>query len=218
MFIVVVGCGRVGAELAHRLYKSGHQVSVVDVTASAFNNLSADFRGRLVEGEALNQETLHRAGIEQADGVAVVTNSDSLNAVIAHIAKQIYHVPNIAVRNYDPANRDLFEAFNLQVVTSSSWGAQRLEEILYAGNVHTIFSAGNGEVEIYEIPILENWDDHPLHELIPPECAIAALTRAGRALLPTPETRLKSGDVLLVSATLTGIADLRRRLGRVKEV
>jgi hypothetical protein len=135
MFIIVVGCGRVGAELAYRLFKTGHQISVVDIAASAFNNLPADFRGRLVEGEALNQEILHRAGIEQADGLAVVTNSDSLNAVVAHIARSIYHIPNLAVRNYDPTNRALFEAFNQQVVTSSSWGAQRLEELLYAGNV-----------------------------------------------------------------------------------
>jgi trk system potassium uptake protein TrkA len=217
MYIIVVGCGRVGAELAYRLFNSGHQVSVVDIAASAFNNLPADFRGRLVEGEALNQDILHRAGIEQADGLAVVTNSDPLNAVVAHIANQIYHVPNIAVRNYDPTNRDLFEAFNLQIVTSSSWGAQRLEEILYAGNMHTLFSAGNGEVEIYEFPIPENWDDRPMQELLPPECMVAALTRAGRALLPSPETRLKAGDVLLVSATLTGIEELQRRLTGVME-
>ncbi len=218
MFIIVVGCGRVGAELANRLFERGHQVSVVDIAASAFNNLPADFRGRLVEGEALNQDILHRAGIEQADGLAVVTNSDPLNAVVAHIANQIYHVPNIAVRNYDPTNRDLFEAFNLQVVTSSSWGAQRLEELLYAGSVHTLFSAGNGEVGIYEIPILENWDDRPMQELLPAECTVAALTRAGRALLPSLETRLKSGDVLLVSATLNGIEELRRRLTSPMEV
>ena len=218
MFIIVVGCGRVGAELAYRLFERGHQVSVVDTAASAFNNLPADFRGRLVEGEALNQDILHRAGIEQADGLAVVTNSDTLNAVVAHIARSIYHIPNLAVRNYDPTNRDLFEAFNEQVVTSSSWGAQRLEEVLYGGNVHMLLSAGNGEVEIYEIPILENWDDRPLQELIPAECTAAALTRAGRAVLPSLDTRLKSGDVLLVSATLNGIEELRRRLTSPMEV
>ncbi|HSQ17850.1 MAG TPA: NAD-binding protein, partial [Anaerolineales bacterium] len=117
MNIIVVGCGRVGAELAYRLYKRGNQVTVIDYQSSAFNNLPGDFRGRTIQGEVLNQQVLHRAGIEKADGMALVTSSDTVNAVVAHAAKAVYGINNIIVRNYDPRWRSLYELFGTQVVS-----------------------------------------------------------------------------------------------------
>ena len=76
MQVIVVGCGRLGAELAHRLFKRGHDVTVIDQVVAAFDNLNPLFRGRTVEGEVLNQDVLHRAGIEHAEALAAVTNSD----------------------------------------------------------------------------------------------------------------------------------------------
>jgi trk system potassium uptake protein TrkA len=102
MNMIVVGCGRLGAELAYRLYQKGHRVTVIDQVMNAFNNLPSDFLGRTIEGEVLNKGVLQRAGIEHADGLAVVTNSDSLNAVVAHIAHSEYNLTNVVVRNYDP--------------------------------------------------------------------------------------------------------------------
>ena len=131
MDVIVVGCGRVGSELAYRVYKKGHHVTVVDSNEASFRNLPADFRGRTVEGEALNQIVLRRAGIEKADGLAAVTNSDTLNVAVAHVARTVYKVPNVVARNYDASLRGLHEAFGLQVVSSTSWGAQRVEEMLY---------------------------------------------------------------------------------------
>jgi trk system potassium uptake protein TrkA len=97
MKIIVVGCGRVGSELAYRLNLKGHNVTVIDQVDAAFDNLPPDFRGRTVEGEVLNQDVLRRAGIEHADGVATVTNSDALNAVVAHVARTVYEVDRVAV-------------------------------------------------------------------------------------------------------------------------
>lgn len=213
MNIIVVGCGRLGSQLAYRLYKAGHTVAVVDSDPLAFNNLPPDFSGRLHEGDAMSEDVLLRAGIERADGVAVVTNSDPLNAVVGHIARSVYHVPNVIVRNYDPHFRPIFEAFNLQTVSSTSWGAQRIEEMLVGGEVRAVFSAGNGEVEIYEVAVPETWNGHPITEVLPEkECVLVALSRAGKAFLPAPEFALMAGDVLLVSATFEGITALRRRL------
>jgi trk system potassium uptake protein TrkA len=218
MNIIVIGCGRVGAELAYRLYQKGHQVTVVDQLDTAFDNLPPDFRGRMVEEEVLNQDVLRRAGIEQADGLAAVTNSDSVNAVVAHVARTAYHVPNVVVRNYDPSWRPLHEAFGLQVVSSASWGAQRLEELLYHAEIRTVFSAGNGEVEIYEFSVPEAWHGRSLQDLLPEgQCLAVALTQAGRAILPSYETLLEAGDVVLLSATATGIEVLRQRLSSVQE-
>lgn len=129
--VIVIGCGRLGAELAYRLYQQGCQVAVVDQLAGAFNNLHPDFRGRTIEGDGLNQDVLHRAGIEQADGLTAVTNSDSLNAVVAHLASTVYRVPKVVVRNYDSRWQRLHEAFDLQMISPTIWAAQRIEALLH---------------------------------------------------------------------------------------
>ena len=217
MNVIVVGCGRVGAELAYRLYKKGNQVTIIDQVEAAFGSLPPDFRGRTVEGHVLNQDVLRRAGIAKADALAAVTNLDSTNAVVAHIAHTVYHVPSIVVRNYDPHWRPLHEAFGQQVVSSASWGAQRMEEMLYHEEVYTVFSAGNGEVEIYEFPIPEAWHGRRLGELLPEnQCVAVALTHAGQAMLPNADSRLEACDLLHVSATQEGAEALRKRLAGMK--
>jgi trk system potassium uptake protein TrkA len=218
MNVVVVGCGRVGAELAYRLFQKGHQVAVIDQVASSFDNLPEDFRGRTIEGEVLSQDVLRRAGIEQAEGLAAVTNSDSLNAVVAHVARTVFHVPQVVVRNYHPRWRALHEAFGFQVVSSTSWGAQRTEELLCHPYARSVFSAGNGEVEVYELAVPEGWRGRKLEDLLPAgQCLAVALTRAGRAMLPSHEVRLEAGDVVHLSATLAGIEALRHRLNLPQE-
>jgi trk system potassium uptake protein TrkA len=214
MFLIVVGCGRVGSELAYRLFQSGHQVTVIDQVGKSFEHLHPEYRGRTVTGEVLAEDVLKKAGIEQADGLAAVTNSDSVNGVVGYVARTIYNVPNVVVRNYDPRFRELHEAFGLQTVASTAWGAQRIEELLHQVQGKSVFSAGNGEVEVYELHVHEAWSGRRLEDLLPPEgCLPVAVSRAGRAALPRPDTRLQAGDVVHVSATLPGIEALRQRLG-----
>jgi trk system potassium uptake protein TrkA len=219
MNIIVVGCGRVGAELAYRLFQRGHQVTVIDYLSTAFANLPPDFRGRTIQGEVLNQQVLHRAGIEKADGLAMVTSSDTVNAVVAHAAKEVYGISNIIVRNYDPRWRSLYEHFGVQVVSSSSWGAQRIEELLIEPKGHTVLSAGNGEVEIYEIVISDALQGKEIGELLQDnnECLAVSLTRAGTAIIPNTKTTVVDGDLVLFSATYEGITALRQRLTQVEE-
>lgn len=220
MNFIVIGCGRVGAELAHHLFKSGHQVVVVDTNKQAFNRLHADFRGRTLEGEGLAETVLERAGIREADGLAAVTNSDALNAVVAHAAREFFNVPVVIARNYDPSLRGLIEAFGLQSVGSTSWGAQRVEELMLNPSEKVVYSAGNGEVEIYEVRIPKEWNDRTLGELTGPlsECRVVALTRAGRSSLPEADTKLQTGDMLTVSSTFKGIGGLTACLSGKAEV
>jgi trk system potassium uptake protein TrkA len=214
MNFLVVGCGRVGAELAYRLFKSGHQVVVVDSSRSAFNRLHPDFRGRTLEGEGLAENVLERAGIKDADGLAAVTNSDTLNAAVAHAARAVFSVPIVVVRNYDPSLLPVIEAFGLQTVSSTSWGAQRVEELLTNPVQRMVYSAGNGEVEVYEITVPDHLKGLRIGELLSPlpQCYPVALTRAGKSLLPEASLKLEPGDVLDVSSTFDGIRQLTERL------
>lgn len=218
MNAIVIGCGRVGAELAYGLYKRGHQVTVIDEEASAFDSLHPDFRGRTIEGEMLAQEVLHRAGIEHADSLAAVTPDDALNAVVAYVAKTLYHVRNVVIRNYDPQRRSLLEAFDIQVISPSSWGAQRIEEMLEDVTMPAVFSAGNGEVEVYELVVPEQWAGRAIEELMPSgQCQPVALTRAGRAMLPACDTLVEAGDIVHFSATEQGARALHQQLNTLQE-
>jgi len=214
MNLIVVGCGRVGAELSYRLFKGGHHVTIVDSNRESFNRLHPDFRGRTLEGEGLAENVLDRAGIKEANGLAAVTNSDTLNAVVAHTARSFYHVPVVVARNYDPNLRGVIEAFGLQTVSSTFWGAQRVEELLINPSQRVVFSAGNGEVEVYEISIPDAWNGRTLGELMEPlkQCYAVAITRAGHSSLPDMETVLQSGDFVNVSSTYDGISALTAQL------
>jgi trk system potassium uptake protein TrkA len=143
-----------------------------------------------------------------------------MNAVIGHTVR--VHFPNVkqvVVRNYDPAMRGMLEAFGLQIVSSTAWGAERVQELMIDPSFRAVFSAGNGEVEIYEMFIPEKWNNVTVSALLDgcQEIVCTALTRAGRAELPAGETKLQRGDILTVSATLAGVRALRAKLQEGKE-
>jgi trk system potassium uptake protein TrkA len=195
------------------MFQNGNNVVVIDQSETAFQNLPVSFRGRTLIGQAMDRDVLRRAEIKDADALAAVTNNDAINAVIGHLARMEYQVPNVVVRTYDSRWRQTHEMFGLQNISSSSWGAQRIEELLYHREERAVFSAGNGEVEIYEILVPWEWEGRLLRDLVPEKgCVLAALTRAGRAMLPQHDMKLSGGDIILVSATLAGSEALRAKL------
>ena len=218
MKIIVVGCGRLGSELAYRMFQRGHRVTVIDRAPGAFDNLPPDFRGRTLEGDVLSQDVLHRAGIAKADGLAAVTNSDAVNAVVARIAGVRYGLGNVVVRNYDPQWAQIHQLFTGQVVSSAVWGAQQVVDLLHEAELRPVYSAGNGEIRVYELQIPKRWHGRPLESLLAGTDNLpVALTRGGQTILPRPETTLETADILDVSARPEGIHTLRQRLGLVQE-
>jgi len=218
MKVIIVGCGRMGAELAYRLCKRNVDVSIIDLEEATFSNLPADFHGRRVEGDALNRDTLHRAGIEHADALVAVTNKDALNAVLCHTAREYYGVEQVVARNYFSSCRAMFEIFNVQVISGTSWAAQRMEEMVYHSEVRTVYSTGNGEVEIYEFTIPTSWDGHKISEVVPSsDCVIVSLSRAGVASLAGKDDFVREGDILHISATFEGAEAMRVRVHSAQE-
>lgn len=215
MRAILVGCGRAGAELATRLARAGHAVTVIDVAAEAFDNLPADFRGHVIRAEAMNQDVLANAGIEDADCVATLTNSDALNAVLGHIAATVYHVPRVVVRTYDPRWAPLHAAFALETVNSVQWNAARFEELMLSPNLATIHVLGATGLAIYELVVPASWAGRALSELLAdPEVVVAGVTRDRQSLLPTPDWQLAVGDRVALSTTAAGAARLRAQLGQ----
>ncbi len=211
--IIVVGCGRLGSDLAFQLWRRDAEVTVLARDRFEWERLDKDFRGHLVEGDFLAEDTLHRAGIAEADALGAVTASDAVNAVLGHVARTVYRVPHVAVRNYEAEWRPMMEAFGLQMVSPVQWGAQRLAELLDPQPLRGVFCAGSGEVQVYELVVPPACIGWPVSEVnVPGHCQVVALTRSGRAIIPPADERLESGDVLYLSATESGYQALRERL------
>jgi trk system potassium uptake protein TrkA len=218
MRVIVVGCGRVGSTLASQLDKKKYQVTVIDKEASAFDNLPVDFQGRMIVGDVLARGVLHRAEIEDADALAAVTNSDTLNALIAHIARTEYRVSKVVARNYDPRQRSIQEAFDIPVISSASWGAERIEDMLSDAPLHAIFSDANANIVIYQLEVPENWHGRTIEALLPPDRSqVLSWTRAGQPLHISDKQSLETGDLVYLSADQDEIQTLRGRLGIQQE-
>jgi trk system potassium uptake protein TrkA len=212
MNIIIVGFGRVGVELALSLCKE-NLVTVIDNRSQSFDRLGSDFRGRTVQGEGLDNAVLERARIETANALAAVTTSDNVNVIVGRVARDVYHIPHVVARVYNPRRIPIYEKFGLQTVASSTWGAQRIEQLILHPGVQSVFSAGNGEIQLYEINIPNEWAGRSLCDLIPvKDTLVVSLVRAGRATLPEQTTVLQTHDILHISAASEAVAILRQRL------
>jgi trk system potassium uptake protein TrkA len=212
MNIIIVGCGRVGVELALSLHQN-HTVSVIDRNSSSFDRLGLHFSGRTVQGHAMDRTVLERAGIETVDALAAVTSSDNVNAIVARVAREIYHVNRVVARIYNPRRAPIYEKLNLQTVSSSSWGAHRIGQLLIHPGMQSVSSAGNGEVQVYELTVPLEWNGRRVSDLVPMEHAIpVAMARNGKGILPRAEMVLELQDILQVSSTPEGVRILRERV------
>jgi len=130
MKVVIMGCGRVGAQLAGLLDSEGHPVTILDTDAYSFRRLPPTFSGTALVGNGTDEETLKKAGIEEADAFVVVTQGDNRNVMAAQIAKHIFNVPKVICRIYDPIRRDLYNTLGIEAFSPTKIFAQMLKEKL----------------------------------------------------------------------------------------
>ena len=130
MNIVIMGCGRVGAQLASLLDKERHTVTVLDRDADSLRRLPDDFNGTALLGNGIDEAVLKKAGIEQADAFVAVTQGDNRNVMAAQIAKHIFNVPRVLCRIYDPLRQELYSALGLEAISPTTIFAHILKEKL----------------------------------------------------------------------------------------
>jgi len=215
MKIIVVGCGRMGTGLAQALDRSGHDVTVIDLDDAAFESLGVGFRGSVVKGVGFDRETLTRAGVERSDGLAACTSSDDTNAVTARIAHEIFRVPTVVARLYDPAKADVYRRLGIQTIGSISWAVKRALDIFSYSKFNVIETLGsNGGVEILHVVATPALAGHRLGELnLPTEVRVVALERGGKAAVAPDDFAIEAGDQLYVAAHVAAIGQLRDLVG-----
>lgn len=116
MNILVIGCGKVGSRLASTLSREGHDVSIVDKDENSFELLDPDYNGFTTAGIPIDQDVLRRAGIENCDAVAAISRDDNVNIMVSQLAQEIFHVPKVLARIYDPKREDVFSHFGISTV------------------------------------------------------------------------------------------------------
>ncbi len=209
MKIIIVGCGRVGSELAERLDAEGQQVVIIDQNSENFQRLALTFQGRMITGVGFDHDVLSRAGIDTADAVAVVLPNDAANLIVARAAHDHFKVPLVVARLYDPRKADLYEHSGFQTVSSTIWTVSRLEQIITSRKLNHLASLGNGEVHVLEMHIAAHMASRPISSLlVTGEVAVVGLTRGGRTCIPSLDTSLEEGDLLCLSATTTAMGRL----------
>ncbi len=116
MKIVIMGCGRVGARVASILDHNGHDVTVIDTNPRAFLRLSADYSGDTIIGTGIDEDVLRAAGIEGADAFIAVTEGDNRNIMASQVAKEVFGVPEVITRIYDPVRNEIYRGLGLDTV------------------------------------------------------------------------------------------------------
>jgi trk system potassium uptake protein len=210
MKIVIIGCGRMGTGLARVLSLRGHAITVVDKDRAALEQLEQSFRGQTVVGAGFDQGALLKAGIEHADGLAAVTNSDEANVVVARLARLVFQVPRVVARLYDPRKADLYHRLGVQVVSPVSWVINRFADLLSYSELDAIVSLGDGEVEIVEVQVPALLAGRKVSAIaIAGEVQVVALSRKGKTFLPSSETLFQRDDIVHI-AVLTASAERLR--------
>jgi trk system potassium uptake protein len=124
LFTVIVGCGRVGSILANRLSKNGHPVVVIDRYDSTFKDLSAEFSGFRLEGDATQLAVLRLARLDRASVLIATTHKDNVNLMVAQIAKKIFSVPTVMARVFDPKRESLYRSLGIETICPTCLAAE----------------------------------------------------------------------------------------------
>jgi len=209
MRVVVVGCGRVGSELATILSREGNEVAVIDKNPRALQRLAMDWGGKGVTGFGFDRDALEEAGIDGADALAAVTNGDNSNILTARIAKETYQVPNVVARIYDPRRAVIYRRLGIPTVATVTWTVDQVMRRLLPERTVTEWASPTGEVVIVERSVPGSWVGYRLDELESPgRVRIVALSRAGKSVVPKPGLIGQDGDVLHIAVLETALDDL----------
>ncbi|MGI8551470.1 MAG: potassium channel family protein [Dehalococcoidia bacterium] len=130
MKVVIMGCGRVGAELATILQREAHEITILDTNPRSFSRLPADFQGTAILGNGIDVDVLQRVGLAEADAFVAVTQGDNRNVMAAQIAREIFKVQRVVCRIYDPIREELYHSLGLETISPTKVGAQLLKDAL----------------------------------------------------------------------------------------
>jgi trk system potassium uptake protein TrkA len=196
MHFVIMGCGRVGAELTVQLSKAGHSVAVIDKRKEAFERLPPDFNAQTFVGVGFDREILDKAGIRKADAFIAVSNGDNSNIVSARIAREHYHVDKVIARIYDPRRADIYERLNIPTVATVRWAAKQIQFLLFHEREEIRETMAGGSLLHLQVEIPQHLVGKKMESIESEgEVELIGVDRGGSGFIPMPGSTFKEGDV-----------------------
>ncbi|MBL7210229.1 MAG: TrkA family potassium uptake protein [Candidatus Omnitrophica bacterium] len=212
MYVIIVGCGRVGSELAKLLSGEGYNVVVIDKNCASFERLGSTFNGLTMVGNGFDLELLKQAGIEKADAFCAVTNGDNTNLIASQVAKKIFKVPKVLARVYDPLRAHIYANLGMDIISGTVLFASMLRDKIVESRFSSVLIE-NKDLSVIEISANEQMVNKPVHDInIPGEFLAVAIRRAGEIIIPEAGLTLKPKDILIGVLKVASLAKVKEKL------
>ena len=211
MYVIIVGCARVGSELARLLSNEGHDVVVIDKSKDSFERLGGTFNGLTLMGNGFDLSLLKQAGVEKADAFCAVTNGDNTNLVSAQVAKKIFKVPKVIARVYDPQRAHIYAALGLDVISGTVLFAAMLRDKIIESRFSS-YLIESKDLGVLEIEVKNSLVGKTIQDInMPGEFLVVAIKRLKEVILPQAETVLKQKDVIMAAVKVVSLNKIKEK-------
>ena len=214
MKVIIVGCGKIGSGLARNLIKKGNHVTVIDMNNESFSLLGKDFTGETIVGNGFDKDVLEKAQIRRVDAIVACSKSDETNALIGRLAKNVYKVPRVISRLYDPRKAEIYRSLGIQTISTTTWGIHRATELLSYTQLDSVLTLGDSNVELVRIETPALLVGKMVNELTAiGEVHVVAISRENKTFLPTSGTIFEKHDVIYIAVLSSAAKRLKSILG-----
>jgi trk system potassium uptake protein len=208
--VIIMGCGRVGSELAARLSARGHTIAVIDKNPNAFRNLRYGSDVQKVHGYGFDEEVLEEAGVRRAGAFVAVSNGDNSNIVAARLSRERFDVPNVIARIYDPRRAEIYQRLGIPTVATVKWTTDQIMRQLIPDQVASDWKDPSEGISLVTMVLPPSWAGWRIEDVESDgHRRVVAVTRIGRARIVTPSFILQEGDQVHLAVDDDGLDELR---------
>lgn len=218
MYVIIVGCGRVGSELAKLLSGEGHNVIIIDKNQSSFERLGNTFNGLTLVGNGFDLSLLKQAGIEKADAFCALTNGDNTNLISAQVAKKIFKVPKVIARIYDPQRAHIYTALGLDIISGTVLFSAMIRDKIIESRFSS-YLIESKDLGVIEIEVKNGLVGKTIQEIdMPGEFMVVAIKRMDAVIMPERQTVLRAKDVLMGVVKVISLNKIKEKFSLTNEV
>lgn len=200
MQIIVIGCGKVGAKFAQVMSEEGHDIVIVDNDSKNFKMLNPRFNGITVTGVPIDEDVLKHAGIETADALVAVTPNDNVNIMACQVAKEIFKIPRVIARIYDPAREHVFHKFGFQTICPTNLTVDEVRSMVLGEQGMTTHSIGNTAITFIHERVIKSDVGKRLGALkVPDRSMIFGVIKNGTFHFASSGIKLDKDDILVIA-------------------
>ncbi|RJO65416.1 MAG: TrkA family potassium uptake protein [Candidatus Omnitrophota bacterium] len=211
MFTIIIGCGRVGSELAKLLSQEGHDVVVIDKNPVSFERLGSTFNGLTLVGNGFDVNILKQAGIEKADAFCAVTNGDNTNLISSQVAKKIFKIPKVIARVYDPQRAHIYSVLGMDVISGTMLFASMIRDKIVESRFST-YLIESKDVGVIEIEVKGELAGKTIKEIsIPHEFLVVAIRKLEGVIIPNLDTVLRAKDILMAVVKVESLNKIKAK-------